>query len=202
MVKNSLYVLAVTVLLTASLDSIAADPDAGKQKAQICAACHGADGNSTNPDWPKLAGQHSEYLVKQLSDFKAGNRQNPQMSAMIASLSQEDMADIAAWFDSQTTKIGAASEDLLEEGKKVYRYGNADTGVPACMACHGPDGAGNPAAKYPKLSGQHGPYTVTQLKAFRSGERSTDPNRIMRIVAGPMTDQEIEAVADYAQGLH
>ena len=202
MVKNYLYALILTVLMVASHASIAADPDAGKQKAQLCAACHGPDGNSTNPAWPSLAGQHPEYLIKQLGDFKSGARKNAQMAPMAAPLSEVDMADIAAWFHSNQTRIGAASPDLLEAGQKLYRYGNAETGVPACMACHGPDGAGNPAAVYPALGGQHAVYTATQLKAFRSGERSNDPNQIMRMVAGKMTDDEIEAVADYIQGLH
>lgn len=202
MVKNCLYALILTVFMVTSHASIAADLDAGKQKAQLCAACHGPDGNSVNPAWPNLAGQHPEYLIKQLQDFKSGARKNVQMAPMAAPLSDADMANIAAWFHSNQTKIGVASPDLLEAGQKVYRHGNAETGVPACMACHGPDGTGNPAAAYPALSGQHAAYTATQLKAFRSGERSNDPNKIMRIVAGKMTDAEIEAVANYIQGLH
>ena len=133
MVKNYLYALILTVLMVASHASIAADPDAGKQKAQLCAACHGPDGNSTNPAWPSLAGQHPEYLIKQLGDFKSGARKNAQMAPMAAPLSEVDMADIAAWFHSNQTRIGAASPDLLEAGQKLYRYGNAETGVPACM---------------------------------------------------------------------
>jgi len=202
MVKNYLYVIAVAALLLHGPNSIAADASAGKQKSQTCAACHGPDGNSSNPAWPKLAGQNSEYLVKQLSDFKSGARKNPQMTTMVANLSKQDIEDLAAYFSSQTTKIGTTSKDQLELGRKIYRAGNADTGVPACMACHGPDGAGNPAAAYPKLSGQHAPYDVKQLKAFRSGDRSNDPNKIMRIVAAHMTDKEISAVADYIQGLY
>jgi len=202
MVKNCLYPLVLLSLMAASFNSIAADPDAGKQKAQTCAACHGADGNSANPAWPKLAGQSSEYLIKELSDFKSGARKNPTMTPMASPLSKEDMADIAAYFQSQKIKTGAASPDLVAEGKKVYRSGNPNTGVPACMACHGPDGAGNPAAVYPALDGQHAEYTAMQLKAFRSGQRSNDPNKIMRIVAGKMTDKEIEAVSSYIQGLY
>lgn len=202
MVKISLSGLLLAILTLASFASIAADPDAGKQKAQLCAACHGADGNSVTPAWPNLAGQSSEYLIKQLSDFKSGARKNPQMAPMAAPLSEADMADIAAWFHSNQTRIGAASPDLLDAGQKLYRHGNAETGVPACMACHGPDGAGNPAAVYPLLSGQHADYTTAQLQAFRSGERNNDPNSIMRIVAAKMTDAEIKAVADYIQGLH
>jgi len=202
MVKNCLYVIAVATLLLHGHESIAADASAGKQKSQTCAACHGPDGNSSNPDWPKLAGQSSEYLVKQLSDFKSGARKNPQMTAMAANLSMQDMEDLAAYFSSQTTRIGTTSKDELEPGRKIYRAGNADTGVPACMACHGPDGAGNPAAAYPRLSGQHASYDVKQLKDFRSGDRSNDPNKIMRIVTAHMTDKEIGAVADYIQGLY
>lgn len=202
MVKNYLYALILTVFMVTSHASIAADLDAGKQKAQLCAACHGPDGNSVNPAWPNLAGQHPEYLIKQLKDFKSGARKNAQMAPMAAPLSDADMDSIAAWFHSNQTKTGVASPDLLEAGQTVYRHGNAKTGVPACMACHGPDGTGNPAAAYPALSGQHAVYTTAQLKAFRSGERSNDPNKIMRIVAGNMTDAEIEAVANYIQGLH
>jgi cytochrome c553 len=202
MVKNCLYPLVLLLFLAASFNSIAADLDAGKQKAQTCAACHGADGNSTNPAWPKLAGQSTEYLVKELSDFKSGARKNPTMTPMAKPLSKEDMADIAAYFQSQKVKIGDADPNLVDEGKKVYRSGNPQTGVPACMACHGPDGAGNPATVYPALQGQHAEYTAMQLKAFRSGDRSNDPNKIMRIVAGKMSDKEIKAVADYIQGLY
>lgn len=202
MVKKHFSAMILIVLMVTSHTSIAADPDSGKQKAQLCAACHGPDGNSTNPAWPSLAGQNPEYLIKQLRDFKSGARKNAQMTPMAAPLSDADMADIAAWFHSNQTKIGVASPDLLEAGQKLYRHGNAETGVPACMACHGPDGAGNPAAAYPALSGQHAEYTSTQLKAFRSEERSNDPNKIMRIVAGKMTDAEIKAVADFIQGLY
>lgn len=202
MVKNCLYPLVLLSLLAASFNSIAADPDAGKQKAQTCAACHGADGNSANPVWPNLAGQSTEYLVKELSDFKSGARKNPTMTPMANPLSKEDMADVAAYFHSQKIKTGEANPDLVDAGKKMYRSGNPETGVPACMACHGPDGAGNPAAVYPALRGQHAEYTAKTLKEFRSGRRSNDPNKIMRIVAGKMSDKEIEAVADYIQGLY
>lgn len=202
MLKYFGYTLSLVMLLAASQYSIAADLEAGKQKSQTCAACHGADGNSTNPDWPRLAGQHVGYLVKQLKDFKAGDRQNAQMAPMASPLSKEDMQDLAAYYSSRKGKIGSTDPKYVETGERIYRYGNADTGVPACMACHGPNGAGNPAALYPKLGGQHAAYTITQLKAFRAGERSNDPNKVMRMVAEKMTDAEIEAVAHYIQGLH
>ncbi len=202
MFKYLVHILPAVVLLTSGVHSIAADIEAGKQKSQSCAACHGPDGNSTNPDWPKLAGQHVQYTVKQLQDFKAGDRENAQMAPMASPLSKEDMRDIAAFYASQKGRIGATAPEYAEQGEKIYRYGNAETGVPACMACHGPNGAGNPAAMYPSLSGQHAAYTATQLRAFRSGERSNDANKAMRVVAERMTDAEIKAVSEYIQGLH
>ena len=160
------------------------------------------DGNSTNPVWPKLAGQHAEYLMKQLQDFKAGKRENAQMSPMAANLGDQDMQDLAAYFSTQKVKPGAADPSQIELGQKLYRAGNIDTGVPACMACHGPAGHGNPAAVYPAVGGQHNAYTLAQLKAFREGLRTNDPNEIMRTIVGRMTGDEIKAVSEYMQGLH
>jgi cytochrome c553 len=202
MLKYLFSALSLVTLAATAWPGMAADLEAGKQKSQSCAACHGADGNSTNPDWPKLAGQHVRYTVKQLLDFKAGDRQNAQMAPMASPLSEADMHDIAAYYASRETGIGSTDPASLEQGEKIYRYGNAESGVPACMACHGPDGAGNPAARYPRLSGQHAAYTTTQLRAFRAGERDNDANRVMRIVAEGMSDAEIEAVSQYIQGLH
>lgn len=202
MLKYFGYSLSLALLLATGQYSIAADIEAGKQKSQTCAACHGSDGNSTNAIWPKLADQHVQYTVKQLQDFKAGERENAQMAPLVSSLSEEDMRDIAAYYASQKAKIGGADPEHLEEGEKIYRYGNAEAGVPGCMACHGPNGAGNPAAMYPKLGGQHADYTAAQLRAFRSGERSNDNGRIMRLIAEKMNDNDIEAVSAYIQGLH
>lgn len=160
------------------------------------------DGNSANPEWPKLAGQHANYIEKQLKEFKAGDRSNAMMAPMAAPLSEQDVADLAAYFSSQTTSKGDADPALVELGEKIYRGGNPASGVAACIGCHGPTGAGNPAANFPSLSGQHARYVEIQLNAFRKGERANDAGKMMRSVAGRMTDQEIKAVASYVQGLH
>ena len=180
----------------------AGDVAAGKEKSALCAACHGTDGNSVNPVWPKLAGQHSEYILKQLKDFKAGKRNNIQMNPLVATLSEEDMQDLAAYFSSQKTKIGYASAESLEMGEKIYRAGDASKVLPACMSCHGPTGAGNSAASFPSLSGQHAEYTKIQLLAFRDNKRTNDTNKTMQIVSEKMTTDEIDAVVNYIQGLH
>jgi cytochrome c553 len=191
--------LALSVLPPAAP---AGDPAAGQQKSAICAACHAPDGNSTNPTWPRLAGQHVEYAEKQLHDFRDAKRANPQMSPMAAPLSDQDIADLAAYFAAQAGGTGVTSPEHLELGQKLYRAGNPRTGLPSCMACHGPSGAGNGAAGYPALSGQHAEYTALQLKAFKSEQRGNDKNSVMRAIAAKMTNSEIEAVADYIQGLH
>ena len=180
----------------------AGDAAAGKQKSAACAACHGADGNSVNGEWPKLAGQNAKYLAKQLHEFKAGDRANPIMSGMAAPLSDQDMADLAAYFSSQKVSPGEADPQLVEAGQALYKGGNLANGVSACMACHGPNGAGNPEAGFPSIAGQHAQYTETQLKAFRSMQRANDPGQMMRNIAIKMTDPEIKAVASYIQGLH
>jgi len=194
--------IAVVLFLAPALALAAGDAAAGKNKAQTCAACHGADGNSTNPVWPKLAGQHAEYLMKQLKDFKSGKRENAQMSPMAANLSDQDIADLAAYFSSQKVKPGTTDPALVALGQKIYRAGDIDAGVPACMACHGPAGHGNPAAVYPATGGQHAAYSQAQLKAFRESLRTNDPNEIMRTIVGRMTDDEIRAVSEFMQGLH
>jgi cytochrome c553 len=175
---------------------------AGKEKSQVCAACHGIDGNSSNPIWPKLAGQHAEYIVKQLSDFKSNSRENAQMSPMAANLSEQDILDLAGYYSSQKIKHGKTDPAGLVLGQKIYRAGSIDAGVPACTACHGPNGRGNPAALYPALGGQHTAYTQAQLKAFRESVRTNDTNSVMRTIVGRMTDDEIKAVSEYIQGLH
>jgi cytochrome c553 len=181
----------------------AGDPAAGKAKSATCASCHGVDGNSANPEWPKLAGQHAAYLEKQLKDFKAAEvRSNAMMAPMVAPLSEQDMADLAAYYAEQTIRIGAADEALVETGEDIYRGGNAASGVAACIGCHGPAGRGNPAANFPSLSGQHAKYVENQLHAFKNGERSNDANKMMRNTAGKMTDKEIRAVSSYVEGLH
>jgi len=166
-------------------------------------ALHGSDGNSLNPEWPKLAGQHPAYLVKQLTYFTQGERQNAIMQPLAAGLSEQDREDLAAYFASQTARIGAADPGLVKLGEQIYRSGNSGSGVAPCMGCHGPNGVGNPAALYPALSGQHAQYTENQLRGFASGNRvNENAKRMMQILAERMTDREIRAVASYIQGLH
>lgn len=189
-------------VLGASQATAAGDAEAGKAASAACAGCHGPDGNSVNPEWPKLAGQGSGYIVKQLHAFKGGERTNPTMAPMAMGLGDQDMENLAAYFSGQTMTQGAADESLVELGQKIYRGGNATTKVAACIGCHGPAGDGNPAARFPRLGGQHAKYTENQLHAFKTGERSTDPNKMMRNIAANMSDDEIRAVASYIQGLH
>jgi cytochrome c553 len=179
-----------------------ADAKAGEQKANtICMACHGPQGNSVVPTWPKLAGQHPEYIKKQLMDFKAGNRSNVQMTPMALPLTDQEVIDVAAYFSTQTQSGGAADAELAKVGEQLYRAGNAANGVPACSGCHGPAGAGQGLSKFPRIAGQHASYVKQTLEYFRKGERANDPNGMMRGVTTRMTDQEIAAVSQYIQGL-
>src|SRR5712664_934363 len=188
-------------------DPAKADPAKGQSIAnKVCAACHGADGNSPTPANPKLASQVPEYLQKQLANFKpaAGKRaerENPIMGGMVAGLSVEDMRDVAAYYSAQRVKPGAVrNRDALALGRKIWRGGDLTKGLPACAACHGASGAGLPA-QYPRLAGQYAEYTEAQLKAFRSGERRNDANGMMQAIAARMSEPEIRAVADYVTGL-
>lgn len=194
--------LAWFVVLALAVNLPLAYAQGGREKAAACAACHGVDGNSVNAEWPKLAGQHAAYIRAQLAAFKSGARQNALMSPMATGLNEEDMTLLADFFSSQNIQPGTAKKELLDAGQKIYRGGNAATGVPACMACHGPRGSGNPASGYPALHGQHAVYTANQLKAYKNGERTTDANSVMRSIAGRMSSAEIEAVASYLEGLH
>lgn len=169
---------------------------------QVCAACHGVDGNSPLSANPSLAGQHPEYLLKQLTEFKSGARSNPVMTGMVANLSADDMRNLAAYYSSQTPKqMGAKDKDLVAQGRKLYRGGNPSNSVAACAGCHSPNGSGIPA-QYPRLAGQHADYVAAQLKAFRAGDRANDPNLMMRATAVKLTDKEIAALAEYISGLH
>ena len=204
----------LAALMAASLSVFSAEeakikPDLAKGKAiaeTVCVACHGVDGNSPTSANPILAGQGSEYLFKQLSEFKASGdkpavRNNPIMAGMTAALSTEDMKSLALYFSQQ--KINPATstnEKLVATGKILWRKGDFDRGVPACAGCHGPTGAGIPA-QYPRLSGQYAEYTETQLKSFRSEERSNDPEKMMRTIADRLSDKQIKALADYIAGL-
>ena len=198
----SFVVVAVISLVAPQLLMAQGDAAAGQAKSALCATCHGADGNSQIPMNPKLAGQSAAYIVKQLQDYKSGARQNPTMSAMVGSLSEQDMADIAAWFASQEVTLGGADPAKLELAASLYRAGNSEIGVAACAACHGPTGAGNGPAGFPSLSGQHVEYTLGQLRAFRAGQRDNDASAMMRTVVERLTDAELEALASYVSGLH
>jgi cytochrome c553 len=173
----------------------------GQAKSATCVACHGVNGNSANPEWPSLAGQHADYIFKQLQAFKAGERQNVLMSPIAITLSEDDMADLAAYYAKQTPTGGETDPSKIELGQRVYRGGDQETKVAACVGCHGPAGSGNPTAAYPSIKGQHATYTAAQLRAFRAGARTTDQNQIMRDVARSMSDEQIDAVAAYIQGL-
>jgi len=191
--------LAVTLVWTAP-SFAAGSKEAGQAKAATCSACHGMDGNSVNPEWPNLAGQHETYILKQLNAFHGGKRQNPLMSPMAAILSEQDMADLAAYFSSQTIRGGETDPSKAKLGQHVYRSGNVEGEVMACAGCHGPTGAGIPK-QYPRIAGQFAQYIEAQLKAFRLGARANDPNGMMRGVAARLTDPEIKAVAEYTAGL-
>ena len=196
-----LVTMVFAALVGLSGNVLAADVSAGKSVSATCAACHGVDGNAPSDLFPKLAGQHAEDLEKQILDFQNGARENAMMAPMVAALSAEQVADVSAYFATQKTTPGAVSEDLVALGEKIYRGGNKETGVPACMACHGPDGSGVPAAKWPALSGQYPAYLEAQLAAFASGARSNDANKMMQDIASRMSDAEMKAAAAYASGL-
>jgi cytochrome c553 len=201
--------LAGSLLSAAASGQIAVKGDPAKAQqlvTQVCAACHAADGNSVIPTNPVLAGQHPEYTFKQLTNFKAENgkaseRPSPVMTAIVATLSRDDMANAALYFGGQEAKPRAArNAELVKLGQAIYRGGVAAKAIAACASCHGPNGAGIPA-QFPRLAGQHAQYTGDQLKAFRADARANDPNRMMRAVASKLSDREIDAVAQYIQGL-
>jgi cytochrome c553 len=199
--KTWLITLTVATALVGGSVQAAGDAKAGEAKSAACLACHGPMGNSVVPMWPKLAGQHPEYIQKQLMDFKASKRANEQMTPMAMPLSDADVADLAAYFSSQQQAPGAAGTDTAGLGERLYRGGNASSGVPACSGCHGAQGLGLGLAKFPQISGQHAQYVEQTLKHFRDGTRQNDPNGMMRGVAARMTDQEIAAVSQYLQGV-
>jgi cytochrome c553 len=199
--KKLLISLIVSVGLMSAASAGTGDAVAGKAKAATCGACHGADGNSLVPNFPKIAGQGERYLVKQITEIKNGDRYVPQMMGFVIGLSDTDIADISAYFASQTASGGAADPELVEAGKKIFLGGNATTGIPACMACHGPSGKGVDAAGFPRLAGQHAAYTESQLQAFYSGERHNDSNNVMRDISSRLHMREIKAVSSYIQGL-
>jgi len=199
-------VLAVVLLLgLASLDAEAqsGSADAGRTKSLTCSACHGADGNSVTPMWPSLAGQHERYIVRQLEAFREGQREDAGMRGFVSTLSEADMRDLAAYFAEQTMVPKGAPPDSVSLGQQIYRGGVPDRGIPACIACHGPTGMGNPMAGYPRVSHQHATYTATTLRAYADGSRRSDApmNQMMRNIAEHLLEDEIEALAGYLQGL-
>ena len=179
----------------------AGNAQAGATKAVVCRACHGANGNSVNPQWPSLAGLGAAYITYQLQSFKSGTRQNPIMSANAAALTPQDMEDLGAYFDSLPNTGLQADPRYWKAGEALYRGGDASDGIPACMGCHGPTGAGNEPGKIPALRGQHETYVITQLQNYASGARATDPNAIMRTIAKRLTPDQMRDVADYTKGL-
>ena len=202
--KNYL-VITMSLLISMAFTPAQAegDPEAGKTKSATCVACHSVDGNSVNPEWPKLAGQHEGYLIQQLLYFSDGERDNAIMKGIAANLTEQDREDLAAYFASQEVAYGAADPVLVELGERIYRGGNAESGVAPCMGCHGPKGAGNPPANYPALRGQHAKYVENQLHGFAEGNRINENSiKMMQITASRMTNKEIRAVASYIQGLH
>lgn len=200
---------AATAAAPAAAEATAApvkpgDAAAGQGKAAVCGACHGLDGNSADAQYPKLAGQNEQYIVRQLSSFKGSARQNPIMLGMASPLSEQDMHDLGAYFASKHSLPGVADDKLVKAGETLYRQGDAARGIPACMACHGPDGRGNPGAAYPQLAGQWADYVQRTLKAWHDGTTwgSDDRAQIMPTIAKRLTDADIAAVATYVEGLH
>lgn len=200
-----IQLLTTLALLTGLTTPVHAEGDAaaGQAKSAMCIACHGETGVSPNPEWPNLAGQNAGYIARQLAAFKDGTeRNNAVMAGMVAALSEEDMANLAAFYAAQSPGGNTANAELATLGAQVYRAGNPESGVPACMGCHGPAGAGDPAASIPMLAGQHAKYTEIQLEAFKAGARQNDPNGMMRGVVKWLTPAELKAVASYIAGLH
>lgn len=208
---NSRLVAALAVALFSAAahgqGAVKGDPAKAQPIAtQVCAACHNADGNSAIPANPVIAAQHAEYAFKQLVNFKSeggkpAERPSPVMTAIVAGLSREDMANLALYFSSQTVKPRSARDpELVKLGQDIYRGGVPGKGVAACASCHSPNGAGIPA-QFPRLAGQHAQYTSDQLKAFRGGQRANDVNRMMRVTAEKLSDREIAAVAQFIEGL-
>jgi cytochrome c553 len=200
---NNIRVSLLLALGLVGAVQAAGDPVAGQAKTVVCAACHGADGNSVLANFPKLAGQGERYLLKQMQDIKSGARPVVEMTGLLEPLSEQDMADIAAYYARQKMSVGAAEARLVERGQALFRGGKLSEGMPACTGCHAPDGSGIATAGYPHLGGQHAGYIARQLTAFREGERSNDgDSMVMRDIAGKLGNKDIEALSSYLQGLH
>lgn len=207
--KNKFYPILLTAGLALAVFQVKAESlvegsaDAGKARAITCTACHGSEGNSISPQWPNIAGQNAKYLVAQLKAFKEGSRSDPLMTSQAMLLSEEDMNNLAVYFESLPAAAQAVADpSKLDRARALYRGGNPEVGTAACIACHGPTGRGNPAAAYPSLKGQHAAYTAKQLQDYAFGSRrSNDPAHIMRKIAERLTIDDIQAVASYVQGL-
>ena len=200
--RNAFFIIILSFLISSTaISETIAQKTPPKSVANVCAACHGVDGNSAISANPKLSGQHPEYLYKQLTNFKSGARANAVMSGMAGMLSDADMHLVAEYYSKQTLSLGQAKTNGSGSlGEKIYRAGIQVNAVPACASCHGPTGDGLPV-KYPRLGGQHTEYVLNQLRQFRLGARANDEAKVMRTIAAKLTDQEMEAVADYIQGL-
>lgn len=197
--KKSIVAALVLFVATSTGTVLAGNAEAGKTKAAACGGCHGMDGNSPMATYPKLAGQNEAYIKKQVMDFKANDkRQNAIMFGMVAAVSEEDAADIGAYFQSQTTAATAPfDESKLARGRELYKGGDLQKGIPACQACHGPTGAGTAGVGYPSVGGQYVEYTLAQLKAFKDGSRSNDEKSLMRNIVKELSEDDMVALANY-----
>lgn len=198
-----LWILAATILsaVAGNPACAAGSVEAGATKAVVCQACHGANGNSVNPEWPSLAGLGADYIAAQLQNFKEGKRNNAIMMPNAMALSPQDMADLGAYFDSLPNTGLEADPSYYQAGEKLYRGGSQARGIPACMACHGPTGRGNESAKFPALRGQHSVYVIKQLTDYASGARGTGPNGIMQTIAKRLSPDDMRNIASYVQGI-
>ncbi len=191
----------ILLLITPVSLLVAGDVEAGKDKSIVCSACHGQNGNSINPLWPSLAGQHKQYMIHALKAYQNGTRVDAVMQAQVMMLSEEDFEDIATYYNTQKMAKKDYDYVLAKKGESLYRGGNASTGVAACIACHGPTGRGNPGAGYPSLAGQHAEYTANALMHYTNTERKAGLNDMMQSLAARLTAEEIDAVSEYIQAL-
>ena len=199
------YLFFLLLAFNLNNHAFSSDLSKGKELSASCAACHGDEGISLNPTWPKIAGQNPKYLASQLYEFRKGpdgNRNNAVMYGIAMTLSDDDIENLSAYYASLKSNVGLTQDKYLELGRNIYRGGNMEIKIQACMSCHGPNGQGNYAAAIPMLSGQHAQYTYQQLKNFQASARSNDYNKMMRNIVHRMTDEEIKAVASYIEGLY
>ncbi|PKF61524.1 cytochrome c4 [Psychromonas sp. psych-6C06] len=199
---NKLLVTLIALFGFSNLAFAQGDIEAGKAKSATCVACHGEDGNAPSDLYPKLAGQHKSYLEKQLIQFKSGERNNAIMAGMVATLSEQDMKDLSAYYAAQTPTPETVSPEVAQAGRNLYMGGDIERGIPGCVACHGPRGNGLELAKFPKISNQHPAYIKSQLEMFRSKARNNDPNGMMVDISAKLTDADIELLSKYISALH